>query len=205
MFLGEPLLLIAGIPAILIAITFHEFAHGKAAMLIGDPTPGMHGRLTLNPIKHLDLIGSLMLVFVGFGWAKPVPVNPLYFNIDRQKGMMLVSVAGPGINIVLAFFAALFINIFSPTGIFLLFLELCLWFNVVLAIFNLLPIPPLDGSKILAGVLPKKYLYIFSRIEPYGIIILVVLLVTGFIGGVIIPVINTIINFLLLITSFIIF
>lgn len=202
MFLGDPLLLIAGIPAILIAITFHEFAHGKTAMIIGDPTPGWHGRLTLNPIKHLDLIGSLMLVVVGFGWAKPVPVNPLYFNLDRQKGMMLVSVAGPAMNIVLAFFAALFINIFSPTGIFSVFLELCLWFNVVLAIFNLLPVPPLDGSKILAGLLPKKYLYTFSRIEPYGIIILVVLLISGFIGGVIIPVINTIINFLLLITSF---
>ncbi|MDK2984660.1 MAG: hypothetical protein PWQ96_302 [Clostridia bacterium] len=189
MFLGSPMWFLAGIPAILIAIAFHEFAHGKTAAILGDPTPRYQGRLTLNPIKHLDPIGTLMLVLAGFGWAKPVQVNPLYFKGDRQKGMMLVALAGPTMNIVLAYFSAILINLFAPApGSFIyLFLYISKYINVGLAVFNLIPLPPLDGSKILTGLLPKRYLYNYYKIEAYAPLILLLLLVTGFLNIILEP------------------
>jgi Zn-dependent protease len=177
------------VPALFIALSFHEFAHGKVADLLGDPTPRSHGRLTLNPIKHIDPIGLLMLMIVGFGWAKPVPVNPLYFRGDRRRGMLLVAMAGPGTNFVLAMLAGIGrtvalnmairgIGMSIPIHAFLFF-EYLLMFNVFLGIFNLLPVPPLDGSKILFNILPSRYTHFMFQIERYGFMILLLILLTG--------------------------
>ncbi|MDD3807457.1 MAG: site-2 protease family protein [Candidatus Marinimicrobia bacterium] len=159
---------------ILIAITFHEVSHGYVAWKHGDPTAKMMGRLTLNPLVHLDPIGTLMLFLVRFGWAKPVPVDPRYFK-NPKKDMLWVALAGPACNMVLAFFFGLIIRgvglqySASFTGTFLKMVLLYgLYINLALAIFNLLPIPPLDGGRILRGLLPWRYEYIVDRLERYG-------------------------------------
>jgi Zn-dependent protease len=180
--------ILSWIPAVLIALTFHEYAHGWMALRLGDHTARLAGRLTLNPIRHLDPIGTLLLFVVGFGWAKPVPVNPLNFRGDMKQGMMVVSLAGPGANLVLAFAGAVILGVVmgihgmagleSPLGSVL---QAVVLVNLILAFFNLLPIPPLDGSKILAGLLPGRQTWLYS-LEQYGIIILLVLVFTGAIG-----------------------
>lgn len=192
--------LLAGIPAILIAITFHEFAHGKMASILGDPTPKLQGRLSLNPVKHLDVLGSLMLVVAGFGWAKPVEVNPYYFSGDRHKGMMLVGLAGPLMNIVLAYLAAVILNRVGY-GYFALFLSYLLWFNAMLAVFNLIPLPPLDGSKVLAGILPRPMAASLYSLEAYGPLILLILLATGFIGRVLRPAVEGLIQIIVTVAN----
>jgi len=200
--------LFLGIPAILIAISLHEYAHGRMADFLGDPTPAAQGRLTINPIKHLDVMGSLMLLLVGFGWAKPVQVNPFHFRIDRQKGMMIVGLAGPLMNLFIALLAGfgynMLGNIVLPVlGVKLgVFFSYLIWFNVMLAIFNLLPLPPLDGSKVLMGILPKRSLGTFHTLEVYGPIILLVLLIFGFVGAIIRPIILSVIGLIVKITSF---
>lgn len=178
------------IPALLIALTFHEFAHGYAANQLGDPTARFQGRLTLNPLVHLDPIGLLMLWFAGFGWAKPVPVNPLNFRGDKKQGMVLVAAAGPGINLVLAFVALIlqgFIFVFFYNDVLLSLVGTLVTYNILLAIFNLIPIPPLDGSKILAGLLPFRYDYYFRQLEQYGPFLLILLVFTGAFGLIIWP------------------
>lgn len=171
------------IPAILIALTFHEYMHGRVAYALGDPTPKEQGRLTLNPIKHLDPLGSILLLLVGFGWAKPVEVNPFHFKGDRGKGMLWVALAGPGINLVIAVVAAVAWQLVGDKGTFIdVFFQYLFHINVVLAVFNMLPIPPLDGSKILAGLLPLRQRHIIYNIERYGTIILLLLVITGFLG-----------------------
>ena len=174
--------LIISLPIILLTITIHEFAHGKVADILGDPTPRYAGRLTLNPISHIDPIGFLMLILVRFGWAKPVPINPYNFK-NPKAGMALVSVAGPGANLFFAWFlawltkAGLYFLTINP--VILNLLEYTIWLNIALAIFNLIPIPPLDGSNILQAFIPERYTYIFSRLQPYGFIILVAFLLFG--------------------------
>ena len=197
LFRSLPELLIT-IPAILIAITFHEYAHGKTAALLGDPTPKAQGRLTLNPLAHLDPLGTLMLLVARFGWAKPVQVNPLYFRGDRQRGMLLVALAGPLMNLVLAYLAAvgLRLAIYSGSLYVIFFLQTLIAINVYLAVFNLLPIPPLDGSKILAGLLPKSSLGFFYQLQTYGTLILILGLVTGIFWQVIGPVATAILKFI---------
>ncbi|MFA5536685.1 MAG: site-2 protease family protein [Bacillota bacterium] len=180
--------LVTLIPAILVAITFHEYAHGKVAALLGDPTPAQHGRLTLNPLAHLDPIGTLMLLVARFGWAKPVPVNPYYFRGDRRRGMLLVGLAGPAMNLVLAYLAAVALKITWGINLYLQgFFQDLLWINIALAVFNLIPIPPLDGSKILANILPSRFTGLFMQLESYGTIILLLLLVTGLLGRILLP------------------
>jgi Zn-dependent protease len=181
------------IPAILIALTFHEYMHGRVAYALGDPTPKNQGRLTLNPIKHLDPLGSLLLLLVGFGWAKPVEVNPFHFKGDRGKGMLWVSLAGPGTNLVLAVLAAAAWRLTGGSGtIMSFFFQYLFQINVVLAVFNLLPVPPLDGSKILAGLLPLKYRHVIYNIERFGTVILLLLVITGFIGVILRPLVRTV-------------
>lgn len=175
------------VPALIIALSFHEYAHGKAADLLGDPTPRNQGRLTLNPLKHVDPIGLLMLILVKFGWAKPVQVNPLFFRGERRRGMLKVALAGPATNFILALIAGIGLTICAELGrlgsgvfyhLFMFFLYLLIY-NVNLGVFNLLPVPPLDGSKILFNLLPPKYSGFLYDIERYGSLILLVLLITG--------------------------
>jgi len=171
---------------ILYSIIIHELAHGWVADRMGDPTARLAGRLSLNPLKHLDLVGTLMLIFFGFGWAKPVPIN--LDNIRNQrKGLIMVSSAGIVANIVLAFAAMLAWRLLSPTasGVTKLVLYYMAQINIILAAFNLIPIPPLDGSKILMGFMPVRWQHSFSRLEPYGFFIIIGLLYTGVLNPVI--------------------
>ncbi len=169
------------VPPVLFALTIHEFAHGWMAYRLGDPTPKLAGRLTLNPLKHLDPIGTIMVFLVRIGWAKPVPVNPYNFS-EPKKGMLLVSAAGPGANFASAFALGLcyrlLSNFYPPHSSFsyetmFFMIEFTILINLILGIFNLIPIPPLDGSKILMGILPERYSISFSRLERYGPMILV--------------------------------
>lgn len=177
------------IPALIIAMSFHEYCHGYVADKMGDPTPRQNGRLTLNPIAHIDPIGFLMLFIFKFGWAKPVPINPYYFT-DKRKGVFLVSLAGPLSNVFLAIITRILMALFSGFHSIEDFLTLLYIYNMFFAIFNLIPIPPLDGSKILWSFLPPKQAYIFSQYEQYGFVILLLLLVTGFFGIILYPLYN---------------
>lgn len=167
---------------LLYSVIFHELAHGWVAYKMGDSTAKWLGRLTLNPIKHLDLFGSLMLLIVGFGWAKPVPVNMGNIPANkRRKGLILVSAAGITANIILAFIAFFLLRLFSPapSGMIENVLYLLAHINIILAAFNLIPIPPLDGSKILMGFSPESVARFFHQIEPYGFFIVIGLLLLG--------------------------
>jgi Zn-dependent protease len=183
-------------PPFLFALTFHELAHGLVALRLGDPTARNEGRLTMNPLKHLDPLGVLAFIFIRIGWAKPVPVNPVYFQ-DPYKGMLLVALAGPGANMILAVFSAVIYKLMLSLGGIPMFISYPLtemfrasvWINVMLAVFNLLPIPPLDGSKILMGVLPRKAAATYARYESYGFVIVLLLFVTGVISKIIFPII----------------
>lgn len=173
------------LPAIVLGLTFHEFAHGWVADRLGDRTARSMGRLTLNPVAHVDPVGLILLFLAGFGWAKPVPVNPYNFRGDMQRSMLLVSLAGPATNIMLAVISAVVWGTFYGLGLRLPYFEdimiYMIQINVVLGIFNLIPIPPLDGSKILAGILPGRQYWLY-QLETYGAIILIVLVFTGAIG-----------------------
>lgn len=173
------------VPAILISLTIHECAHGYAASLLGDPTAKASGRLTLNPLKHVDVIGLLSLILFHFGWAKPVPVNPGYFK-DRKRDMALTALAGPVSNFLLGFIALFFYALSFHLGASFVVVKVLMPFfsalaviNVSLAIFNLIPVPPLDGSKVLAAVLPDRMYFNLLRFEQYGYLILLILLFTG--------------------------
>jgi Zn-dependent protease len=169
------------------AIIFHELAHGYVAWRMGDPTARNQGRLTLNPLKHLDPMGTLMLFIVGFGWAKPVPVNFGYIR-DYRKGMILVSSAGIVTNIILAFLALLIYSTLSlpQTSMTALLLISFARINIILAAFNLIPIPPLDGSKIVMGFAPPKVQAVLMQLERFGFLIVIALLFLGVLD----PVIN---------------
>lgn len=191
---------------VLFAITLHEAAHAYVAYRCGDSTAKMFGRLTLNPIKHIDPIGTILLpLLVGFltqftflfGYAKPVPINPSQFRNPRRD-TILVGVAGPLANILMAFFWAACFKLgiyFNPrASYFGLFLMLSgqagMIINLVLAFLNLLPIPPLDGSRVISSLLPAKQSIAYSKIEPFGFLILLVLLVTGVLGMILTPLIR---------------
>jgi len=187
-------LLLAG--PVLLAVTFHELAHGYVANRLGDPTARMAGRLTLNPIKHLDLVGTLVFFITQMiGWAKPVPINPRNFRRPRQD-MIWVSLAGPVANLLLALiFAQIFKLLLplaaSPSWIPLLrLLAFVVSINIGLAIFNLIPIPPLDGSHVLAGILPRQLAISYAGIGRYGFLILLLLIFMRVIDRVIYPIIT---------------
>lgn len=178
------------IPALLLAITIHEYAHGRVAYEFGDSTAKRQGRLSLNPIHHLDPIGTITLLLFGFGWAKPVPVNPYNFR-DYRSGMLWVSLAGPLANFVLAF--AAFFLLYLPLALglywssYFQFMGTLVSFNILLGIFNLIPVPPLDGSKILASLAPDNIAALFRRIEPYAPVLLLLLIFSGAVGRIVVP------------------
>ncbi|HBE94958.1 MAG TPA: site-2 protease family protein [Desulfovibrio sp.] len=193
---------------LLLALTCHELAHGLAALALGDPTAKRAGRLTLNPLRHLDPLGTIVFFIANIGWAKPVPVDPRYFK-NPLKGMLLVALAGPGANFLLsALFAALYhgllplaleheaallgkvlvpLTLIAQAGVFV---------NLVLGAFNLLPVPPLDGSNIVAGLLPRRVAYRYLSFGRYGIFVLLALFLVSdlfdlnFLGRVILPVVE---------------
>ncbi len=180
LLLKDPLgFIIIAIP-LLYAVIFHELAHGWVAYRLGDPTAKTLGRLTVNPLKHLDPMGTLMLFLVGFGWAKPVPVN-LNLLRDRRKGMILVSAAGVITNMLLAFCALFLYRLLSPepSGLAAQLIYVFARINIILAAFNLIPIPPLDGSKILMGFAPSNVQKSLFRLERYGLLIIILLLFSG--------------------------
>jgi len=193
----DPVVIALRIPALLIAITFHEFAHARMAYYFGDNTAQKQGRMNLNPISHLDPIGTIMILLVGFGWAKPVPINPYNFN-QYRKGLRWVSFAGPMINFFLGFLSLLFFSILVSRGItgglFLQFVMVLTQLNILLAIFNLIPIPPLDGSKILMSFLPDSYLGYYRTIEQYAPLILLLLVFTRALGVIIYPLFSLVLN-----------
>lgn len=182
------------IPASFIAIIFHEISHGLVACLLGDSTAKERGRLSLNPIKHMDVLGLLSMIFFGFGWAKPVPVNPYCFK-NKKFGMVLVSLAGPLSNLIMAFVSLLLVRVtvtyFVPTseilvdveGYLLSFLLAFALLNIGLAVFNLIPVPPLDGSKILFSFLPRTAYGYLMRYEQYGMLLLIVLINIPYFSG----------------------
>ena len=186
--LADPVSLIVYLAVIVVAITLHEFAHAWTANRLGDPTARYQGRLTLNPLAHLDPMGGLMLLLFGFGWARPVPVNPWNFR-DSRRGMLLVALAGPLANVTLAWVANLLLQVLmtAPGGMLpaLLagpvgrFLALSVTLNLWLAAFNLIPVPPLDGSRILAGLVSQSQAVALARMEAYGPLFLVLLIATG--------------------------
>ena len=196
--------LILWAPPLLFALTFHEFAHGYVAHRLGDPTPGAAGRLTLNPLKHLDPLGTIAFFLIKFGWAKPVPVNPSFFR-DPRRGMVWVALAGPATNLFLALASALLArgiwlgasalpwspeleSVLVPLSTMLV---ASVWINMVLCVLNLLPVPPLDGGRIVTGLLPAGIATRYAKIEKYGMIVLLVLMFSGALSQIIGPIIRT--------------
>jgi Zn-dependent protease len=182
----NPIIFVLVFPILIFSLVIHEISHGWAAYLMGDRTAMWLGRLTLNPLKHLDPFGTIALLFFGFGWAKPVPVN--YLNLrDFRKGIFLVSIAGVAANFLFAFIAVLVNRLTVSYNIELLYsaLSIIAYINILLAAFNIIPIPPLDGSKILISFLPNEYRYYMERIEPYGMFIILALLFMGILNPVI--------------------
>lgn len=176
-------------PGILAALTVHEYAHGQAAWHLGDPTARRMGRLTLNPLAHLDVVGTILLFLVHFGWAKPVPIDPYYFRKPRRD-IALVSAAGPAANIAAAAAGGWLMQVLvaqgwmAPFGPGFLMLNFAVFINLMLAFFNLLPIPPLDGAKVVAGFLPGRFQPFWQAFERVGFLVLMGLILLGSLTGV---------------------
>lgn len=188
--------------AIVISISIHEAAHAFSAIWLGDNTPKLQKRNTINPLKHLDPWGTLLIVLVGIGWGRPVEFNP--YNLKKpRKDTMLIAFAGPLSNILLALIVAFLIGMLTRFGIDLISnpivsiaLSYIVYVNIVLAVFNMFPIEPLDGFKVVNGLLPKNLVPQWQETRKYGFIVLIVFLVTGAFGRILTPVVNVIMNFI---------
>ncbi len=188
------------IPVFLLALTIHEFSHGYVANRLGDPTARLQGRLTLNPLAHLDVFGTIAIILINFGWAKPVPVDYRYLKNPRRESI-LIALAGPISNLLLAAVSAFLFRSIPwnawPRDLLWLAAPLyamlrgSVYINVILAVFNLIPIPPLDGSRVLTGLLPFRQALAFSRLEPYGFLIIFLLFYTGLVDPVFGPVVHS--------------
>lgn len=177
--------LLVAAPGWLMALVLHEYAHARVADRLGDPTPRASGRLSLDPLAHLDPIGTLMLVAFGFGWARPVPVNPYYFR-NPVAGMAYVAAAGPATNVLLALAAFVVARLWWPPGLVGEALLYTAYINVFLAVFNLIPVPPLDGSRVLRAILGRRGQWLDAA-ESYGWLLVILLLVTNVIDIVLFP------------------
>ena len=200
---SELLGILLSAPGVLIAITFHEFAHGYAAYKLGDDTAKNQGRLNLNPLTHLDPIGTLMLLVAGFGWGKPVEVNPRNYTrkMSMEKGEAIVSIAGPLMNFALAIiFTLIYCAIYKFAGVsfiltnvgsvVMLLISYTISINIGLGVFNLIPLPPLDGSKVIMPFLPYKAKEFFANNSQIFYFVFILLWVTGMAGTIITPAIN---------------
>ncbi|MBR0288488.1 MAG: site-2 protease family protein [Selenomonadaceae bacterium] len=200
--------LVAGLPGIVIAMVVHEYAHARVAYALGDYTPRLQGRLTLNPAAHVDPIGLLMLFIVHFGWAKPVQINPMNFSNPRRDDI-LVSLAGPASNLITSFIALIILVLLAKfdfplsEGLLVVF-NLIIIHNINFAIFNMLPIPPLDGSHILRNLLPYEMARVYEQLERYSFIFLIIILMTPVLSYIFVPlqrfifgIFQTIVNLLL--------
>lgn len=178
------------LPGILLGFTFHEYAHAYMAVKFGDPTPKMDGRLTVNPLAHVDIWGLLLILVTGFGWAKPVHTNPSYYRGDIRQKELIVSFSGPVANLIIAFAAAFIYVMLSKFGIFykmgsssleiiLAIFGTTIWINCVLFVFNLVPIPPLDGFHILLDIFPQIPYRLVYAMERYGYIVLLIFVISG--------------------------
>ncbi len=190
-----------------VSITFHEYAHGWMASKLGDPTPKQAGRLSLNPLVHIDPFGTIILPILllvitsrlggqpfAIGYAKPIPINPYHFR-NPKRDTALVGLAGPSMNILIAVLLSLLVRMEFPY--FTSAIVLGVMINLILAIFNLIPIPPMDGSRVFASFLPRKTAYIYRKIEPYGFFIIMLLFTTGFFKWLIMPLVSIALFFLL--------
>ena len=204
--IGALITLAAVAVALIVGITVHEFSHAWSAAQLGDYTARGQGRLTLNPLAHLDPLGTLLIFVAGFGWGRPTPVTPSNIRIGERPGMAIVALAGPISNMVVATLAALPFRIGTVSvggGIDSLFLQSLVLWNVVLAIFNLLPIAPLDGFKVALGILPRRAAAVFERTERLGMLILMVVVLVdvftpiGILSRILIPAINIVRQLLL--------
>lgn len=199
----NPALALAFIVGLVSAISIHEAAHAFVAYRLGDPTAKLAGRLTLNPASHLDPIGTIALLLVGIGWGRPTPFDP--FNLRNVKrDSALISAAGALSNFLLAFALSLpYLIAFYTSNLNITInsiyeiLSIVIWINVILGVFNLVPVHPLDGFKVLAGILPKDWYRDFMQTERYGIFILLFLLISGAIGRILFPIVSTILGFIL--------
>jgi len=195
------LYLVIAAPFFILGIVLHEYAHGWVAWKLGDPTAKYSGRLTLDPRAHFDPIGALMflisaLMGIGFGWAKPVPVN--FYNLrNPRRDTILVSLAGAGANILIAFACLLIYHLFKNSiPLLSIWFQIGFILNLFLALFNLVPIPPLDGSKVLMALLPPRYAYSYAQLETFGFIILLIFIVSPFFD-ILVNIFHKLINFFL--------
>ncbi len=195
-YFGQMLLLL---PGIIIALSFHEFAHARISYKLGDPTPKQQGRVSLNPAAHIDPMGFIALMVAGFGWGKPVEIDPRYYRHPRRDEL-LVSVAGITMNLILAVVLAFILKMIpdpaSASGVWLTILNDAMMINIVLAVFNLMPVPPLDGFEIVSLIFGFKNTEAYYNIYSKGFLILLVLLLTGVIDKILIPCVNVIYNML---------
>lgn len=202
-FIADPLIGIFTFIGLVAGITIHEASHAFIAYRLGDPTAKLQGRLTLSPAAHLDPLGTIAIVFLGIGWGKPTPFDPFNLrNIKRDSA--LISAAGAISNILLAitlsipYLLAYYLQMLNPTiNLIYLYITPIIFFNVILAVFNLIPIAPLDGFKVLAGLLPRDWYEDFIQTEQYGIFILLILLVTGMVSRILLPITATIFSLLM--------
>ncbi len=197
------LYLIIAAPFFVLGIVLHEYAHGWVAWKLGDPTARYSGRLTLDPRAHFDPLGALMflisaLVGIGFGWAKPVPVN--FYNLKNpRRDTILVSLAGAGANILVALGCLVLYHIFRtfiPIPLLAVWFQIGFVLNLFLALFNLVPIPPLDGSKVLMALLPYRYAYWYAQLEPFGFVLLLIFIMSPLFGA-LVSLIEEMVRFLL--------